>query len=142
MAGKPGRSGPKQGNKNALKNGSRIDRKRLTVGELPTKMIAVKREGRAYRRMLEEAVLDCKGEISVADSHRIDSAAAATIQAGICRWLLRHRFEEMSVTEIRNCTNDILKAKQARDAEVEALGLDEAATDDVFSALYGDLEDK
>ena len=45
--------GASKGNKNAYRNGSRIVVKRLVVGELPTSMIAVKREAREYRRGLE-----------------------------------------------------------------------------------------
>ena len=77
MAGKPGRSGPPKGNLNAAKNGSRLNRRRLVVGELPTKMVSVKREAQKYRRDLEVAVLDAKDEISVVDCHLIDAAAGA-----------------------------------------------------------------
>jgi hypothetical protein len=114
------------GNKNALRNGRRLNVKRLTVGELPGSMIAVKREGRAYRRELEAEVIRAKGEINTTDAHLIDTAAAATIQAGICRWLLRHKVETMSTSDIRGCTSDIVKAKERRDAAVKALGLDAA----------------
>jgi hypothetical protein len=86
-------------------------------------MIAVKREGRAYRRDLETEVLQVKGEIGTTDAHLIDTAAAATIQAGICRWLLRHKVGTMSTSDIRGCTADIVKAKERRDAAVKALQL-------------------
>ena len=112
------------GNTNALRNGSRVDRKRLVVGELPKKMIAVKREGRAYRREIEAVVLEAKGQINTLDAHYIDTAAAATIQAGICRWLLRHKLEEMTVSDVRGCTSDIVKAKERRDAAIRALDID------------------
>lgn len=109
-------------NLNALKTGHSVTH-RLTVGELPHEMIAVKREGRAYRRDLEACVIQAKKEVSFTDSHLIDTAAAATIQAGICRWLLRNRIKVMSVTDIRGCTADIVKAKERRDAAVKALNL-------------------
>ena len=96
---------------------------RLTVGELPNVMIAVKREGRAYRVRIESEVLKAKGDITLTDAHHIDTAAAATIQAGICRWLLRHRVKDMSTADIRGCTGDIVKAKERRDAAVKALNL-------------------
>jgi hypothetical protein len=121
---KPKRRGPPKGSLNALKNGSRLSLKRLTVGELPVKLIAVRREGRKYRRDLEAAVLAAKGEITITDCHLIDTASAATIAAGISRWLLRHRLGEMSVADIRGCTADIVRAKERRDAAVQALELD------------------
>jgi hypothetical protein len=113
------------GNMNGLKTGRKV--KRLTVGELPASMVAIKREGRAYRRELEAAVVGAKGEIGLTDSHLIDTAAAATIQAGVCRWLLRNRIETMSVSDIRGAMSDIVKAKERRDAAVRALQLDAAA---------------
>ena len=122
--GSNGKVGAPKGNKNALRNGSRVDRKRLTVGELPKTMIAIKREGRAYRREIESVVREAKGKINTIDSHYIDTAAAATIQAGICRWLLRNKLEEMSVNDIRGCTADIVRAKERRDAAIRALNID------------------
>lgn len=118
------RRGPPPGSMNALRNGSRVNLNRLTVGELPAKMIAVKREGRAYRRGLETAVLKAKGEISLTDAHLVDTASAAVIQAGVCRWLLRNRIETMSTADIRGTQADIVKAKERRDAAVRALQLD------------------
>ena len=122
MVGKPGRSGAPKGNVNGLTSGASV--KRLTVGELPSKMIAVKREGRAYRREMEAAVVAIKGEIGITDAHLIDTASAAVIQAGVCRWLLRNRIDTMNTSDIRGCQTDIVKAKERRDAAVRALGLD------------------
>ena len=129
MAGKPGRSGPPKGNKNNLRNGNRVDFRRLTVGELPTTMIAVKREGRQYRRDIEAEVMATKGEINTLDAHLIDTAAASTIQAGVCRWLLRNKLETMNTSDIRGCTADIVRAKERRDAAIRALNLDAPPAD-------------
>ena len=127
------RRGPPKGSMNALRNGSRVNLNRLTVGELPSKMIAVKREGRAYRRGLEAAVVKSKGEISLTDAHLIDTASAAVIQAGVCRWLLRNRIETMTTADIRGTQADIVKAKERRDAAVRLLQLDVKV--DVFAAV-------
>jgi hypothetical protein len=118
-----GKRGAPKGNKNALRNGSKLNAHRLVVGELPMTMVMVKREACAYRRNLEAEVLSIKGSINATDAHLIDTAAAATIQAGVCRWLLRHKVEQMSVSDIRGCTADIVKAKERRDAAVKALQL-------------------
>ena len=107
---------------NGLKTGTNV--RRLTVGELPSKMIAVKREGRAYRRELEAAVVAVKGSIGITDAHLIDTASAAVIQAGVCRWLLRNKLETMTTADIRGCQADIVKAKERRDSAVRQLGLD------------------
>ena len=115
--------GAPKNNTNALKTGARS--KRLTLGELPKAMLSVKREGRAYRRELERVVLAAKGEISTVDSHHIDSASAATVHAGICRWILRHKIDEMRAADVLAASREIVKAKQARDASVRALELDQ-----------------
>jgi hypothetical protein len=136
----PAKVGAPRGNMNGLVSGSNV--RRLTVGELPSSMVAVKREGRAYRRELEAAVMAVKGEVGILDSHLIDTATAATIQAGVCRWLLRNKLEEkakdgsitrMSTADIRGCQADIVKAKERRDNAVKALQLDKK--EDIWASL-------
>ncbi len=109
---------------NAAKNGSRIAKTRLVVGELPKQLLSVRREGRSYRRGLEAAVLEMQETISVLDAHHIDTASAATIHAAICRWLLRHKIGTMSTNDILSCSRELVKAKQCRDTAVKALELD------------------
>ncbi len=87
-------------------------------------MVAAKRESRRYRNELEREVLAVKREITLLDAHLIDTAAAATAMAGICRWLLRNRIDNMTVNDIRACNADIVKAKMARDKAVRVLGID------------------
>jgi hypothetical protein len=135
MAGKRGRSGAPRGNLNAMRNGSSVS-KRLVVGELPPKLVAVRREARAYRRGLEAEVERVKGDITTTDAHHIDTASAATIQAAICRWLLRHKLGTMTTADIRGCTSDMVKAKERRDAAVKALALDVDPRQDAIDALY------
>lgn len=124
MAGKPGSSVPKKGNKNGIKNGTRIDCRRLVVGELPLTMISVRSEALAYRRELEACVLAKHGEIDVMAAHYIDIASASTMLAGVCRWTMRHKLDDMTDKDVRECAKEIVKAKQARDAAVKALELD------------------
>jgi hypothetical protein len=124
MAGKAGRSGPKKGAMNALKTGAGIARTRLVVGELPKQLLSVRREGRSYRRALESAVLNTRSEITATLAHHIDTASAATIHAGICRWLLRNKIATMTTADILACSRELIKAKQARDAAVKLLELD------------------
>ena len=123
MAGIAGRSDPKPGNKNALKNCSKIDRRGLTVGELPVAMISVKREARRYRRYLEQSVLNAKAEIDDLDNHIIDACVGCTMSAGLGRWLFRNRYEEMSVSDIRATSKEIRDAKSERARLVRQLEL-------------------
>lgn len=132
MPNLPKKHGGQPGNVNNLQTGSQV--RRLTVGNLPLSMIAVTREGLAYRREMEAAVVAAKGEISLTDAHHIDTASAATIQAAVCRWLLRNKIEtkdeagkvvdRMSSAEIRANLSDITKAKRERDAAVRLLKID------------------
>ena len=84
------------GNLNAARNGHKLAVRRLVIGELPRPLLGAKREARAYRRALETAVLDAAGEITVMAAHHIDTAAAATAHAAICRWLLREKIATMT----------------------------------------------
>ena len=43
-------------------------------------------------------MLDAKGEINLTDAHLIDTATAATIAAGISRWVLRNKMDGMKGT--------------------------------------------
>ena len=124
MAGKPGRSGPKAANLNSTRNGTSISR--LTLGELPTTMRRQTQQARKYRRTLESLVLGAKGEVSATDTHLIDEAATAEVHASVCRWLLRTRLEKMTVSDVARCSEQIVKAKAARNRAVERLGLDMA----------------
>jgi len=119
-----GKPGATPGNMNRLRTGRRVPKNRLVVGELPRQLIAVRTEGRTYRRALEAAVLAVRDEISVLDSHHIDSATAGTMHAALARWVLRHRFDKLKAADILAAGREILRAKQARDAAVRQLGLD------------------
>lgn len=134
--GKPGRSGAPRGNLNNLTNGTGIDRKRLVVGELPAELLSVRREGRAYRRVLEADVLRAKGEISTVDAHCIDTASAATIHAAICRFLLRKKIKSMTTNDVLATSREITRAKRDRDAAVRAIGLDRDTRNDAIEQLY------
>ena len=122
MTGKPGRSGPREANLNASKNGTRLTR--LTLGELPLTMRRQTQQARKYRRGLEALVLEAKGEVNATDAHLIDEAAQAEVHASVCRWLLRTRLDKMSVSDVAGCSGQILKAKTIRNKAVERLQLD------------------
>jgi hypothetical protein len=134
MAGKPGRSGPKQANLNATKNGTALTR--LTLGELPQTMRRQTQAARKYRRELEQLVMDAKGEVNATDAHLIDEATTAEVHASVCRWLLRTRLEKMSVSDVARCSEQIVKAKTSRNRAVERLGLDRDRLADAIDVLY------
>jgi len=122
MAGIKGKSGPKKGCLNAVKNGTSLTR--LTLGELPTTMRRQTQAARKYRRSLEALVMAAKGEVNATAAHLIDEAAAAEVHASVCRWLLRTRLEKMSVSDVARCSEQIVKAKTMRNRAVERLKID------------------
>jgi hypothetical protein len=122
MAGKPGKSGPPKGNLNATKNGTTLTR--LTLGELPLTMRRQTQQARKYRRGLEALVINTKGEVNATDAHLIDEASSAEVHASVCRWLLRTRLDKMSVSDVARCSEQIVKAKAARNRAVERLNID------------------
>lgn len=121
MAGQKGRSGPPLGNLNAARTGQSITR--LTLGELPATMNRQTQQARKYRRGLEALVVDAKGQVDATDAHLIDEAAGAEVHAAVCRWLLRTRIEKMSVSDVTRCSEQIVKARAARNRAVERLRL-------------------
>jgi hypothetical protein len=115
--------GAAKGNINAARTGTAL-LFRLTIGELPATMRRQTQNARKYRRSLEALVLDLKGSVGPLAAHLIDEAAAAEVHASVCRWLLRTRLEKMSVSDVARCSEQIYKAKTARNRAVERLGLD------------------
>jgi hypothetical protein len=79
---------------------------------------------RKYRRGLEALVMDAKGQVNASAAHLIDEAASAEVHASVCRWLLRTRLDKMSVSDVARCSEQIVKAKAARNRAVERLNLD------------------
>ena len=116
-------------NLNSLKNGTRL--KRLTVGELPRPMTHLKREARGYRRALEAETLLAVGEINVTAAHAIDTATAATIHSGICRWLINKKLDGMSVAD-----GGTWLVTSDGDAAAQASGLKHEVIDLSKSRLY------
>ena len=119
-------------NINSVKNGSRMVR--LTVGELPRPMLSVRGEVRRYRRLLEAAVIEVHGEVDVTRAHEIDLACQAHMHCSVCRWLLNHKHEKMSVMDIMTCSREMLRAKETRNKAIHALALDREP--DYIDALY------
>jgi hypothetical protein len=125
-------------NLNAVRNGTRLAR--LTIGELPPDLAHVKREARAYRRGLEQAVVDAHGEVSVVHAHALDTAVQGQIHFGVCKWILRTKIDKMEVGDVMKCSGEMLRAKERRDAAVKTLDLDRNGRD-LIDALYSPAPD-
>jgi len=125
------------GNLNGITNGTQVGRHcRLTVGNLPIELVGVRREGVKYRRNVEAAVIAALGKIDIVAAHAIDTASAAVIHSGICRWLLRERIKDMKPEQILACADALLRGKQVRDKAIRSLNLDRDREADLIQALY------
>ena len=69
-------------------------------------------------------MVNAEKEVNATDAHLIDEAASAEVHASVCRWLLRTRLEKMTVGDIARCSEQIVKAKAARNRAVERLHID------------------
>ena len=67
--------------------------------------------------------MDVKGQVNITDAHLIDEAAQAEVHSSVCRWILREKLATMTPSDIARCSEQILKAKTARNKAVERLQL-------------------
>ena len=116
MAGVKGKSGPKPGNKNALKNGSKVNRLNLVIGTLPSRFRTAQKQAREYRRKMVEGIQEAKGDgdLDALDLHQIDLGAQCTAEESILRQLLRDRHETMKPSEIAALLKQVRDSKQVR----------------------------
>jgi len=107
---------------NSLKNGSRLCRTRLVIGQLPAKYRTAQKQARGYRRKLLEGMQEAKGvELDSLDLHLIDLGAACTAEESILRQVLRDRHERMKPGEIAGLLKQIRESKQVRLKALEQL---------------------
>jgi hypothetical protein len=127
--GKKGRSGPARGNDNAARH-------YLRAGKLPPKLQYVEHRINAFRRHLEEAVAESKGEVSIVDAAAINTACKWERHGLLAQHWLRHEAENLSVDQRLKFSAEIAKASDNRDKNLRALGLDAepAAPWDVIDA--------
>jgi hypothetical protein len=127
--------GAPRGHLNALRTGEKLKLSRLIVGKLPKKMLRVQRSAQAYRRQLEAAVIERHGEVGVVHAHLVDTATAAELHSGICRWLLREKLDTMPTADVLACSSQILKSKEVRDRALKCLDLEGQPADDGWQTL-------
>jgi hypothetical protein len=129
FCGKPGRSGPPNGNANALRHG-------LRGGKLPKGCQYIENRVNSLRRQVEAAVIEAKGEINVVDAAAINSVLKWERHGLLAAHWLRHQGDKLSPTELLKFSEAIAKASDARDRNIRALGLDRDKADGVLEALY------
>jgi len=125
--GKPGRSGPPRGNRNALRHG-------LRGAVLPKDARYIQNRLDNIKRILEDAVLRARGAVDEADAAAIQTAQ---------RWervaCLAERWARLKGDELKDKMVDYYeraaKASEARDKAIARLKLGDQR-DNVLDALY------
>lgn len=125
--GKPGRSGPPK-NRHAIRHG-------LRAGRLPKGCAYVRRECDQLRGIVEAAVAEAHGEITILQAALVQTAIRWERHASLAQRWLRLECEKMDATTRLNYSRDIARASAERDKCLLQLGLDKRADDDIWAAF-------
>jgi hypothetical protein len=122
------RGGAPKGSMNNFRHGMR-------GSGLPKHCGHVQRATCHFRRQLERAVLDAKGEINIVDAAFINSAYRAERHGQLAqRWLMLEA-EQMSAADRLAYSREVVKASESRDRAIAALKLDRKPSD-IWEALH------
>lgn len=109
--------GGQRGNLNAVRHG-------LTAGKLPQGLAYVEKKINLFRRRLEAAVEEVKGEIAIGDAAAINSVCKWERHAMLALHWLRKEGDKLSASDKLKFSEAIAKASDARDRALAKLRLD------------------
>lgn len=109
--------GPPLGSTNAIRHG-------MLAGKLPKKLEWVEKKANAFRRRLEAAVEEARGDITLTDAAVINTATKWERHAMLAQYWLREQEDTLSASDRLRFSEAIAKASDARDKNIKALGLD------------------
>lgn len=125
--------GGQPGNANGLRHGGRsagsVMDIRLQLGKFPKKWRHIENAVNSLRRVVELAVIEAHGEISVYHAALIQSAARWETHAMLVRRWLMDNIETLSPAERLAHSKAISEASTARDKCLERLGLHQTKGD-------------
>jgi hypothetical protein len=144
----PRKRGGQPDNRNSLRHG-------LRGGQLPRDARFIEFRMNAFRRKLEDAVIESKGAISLIDAASIQTAMKWERHGALAlRWLTKEG-NKLKPAERLTFSREVARASTERDKALAALRLDRDSKDRVIEALYSpvpclpaptdsgtDLEDK
>ena len=90
-----------------------------------------------FRRALEAAVTELRGEVGLCDAALIQTCYRYERHAQLAQRWLRMEGESMNVTERLACSAAIAKASAERDRCLEKLGIDKRCNADPWDAIDG-----
>ncbi len=114
--GMKGRSGAARGNRNRLRHG-------LQAGQLPRDAKYIEVRLNKFRRLVEDAVIEMKGEVSIPDAAHIQTAMRWERHAALAQRWLKQSYDELSASERLNFSREIAKASTDRDKALRGLKL-------------------
>ena len=115
-----------------MKHGLRV----ACIGKMPAGAAYVARMVLVLRRVLEAAVLDAKGKISLQDELGINCACRWERHSLLAARWLRLEMKSMTLDQRLAFSQDVAKAAESRDKAVAALKIDTDAGS-ILDQLYG-----
>lgn len=109
--------GPPKGSTNAIRHG-------MMTSKLPKKLEWVEKKANAFRRRLEAAVEEAKGDITLTDAATINTAVKWERHAMLAQAWLREQEATLSASDRLRFSEAIAKASDNRDRNIRQLGLD------------------
>jgi hypothetical protein len=132
FCGKKGRSGPPRENRNAMRHG-------LRASQLPADCKFIELRMNAFRRILEDAVVKAKGEVSIPDAACIQTALRWERHAALAQRWLTKQYTELKPVDRLTFSREIARASGERDKALKMIGLDRDTKDSIIDALYARL---
>ena len=122
-------SGAPQGNRNNMRHG-------LKAGKLPAGCLYLEKQQQAIRRSLEDAVAECKGEVSPRDAGYIFAACDGYRQAKLSAHWLRKAGPKLSASERERHSDGMAKGVDRFVRYLDKLNLDGDRGERIIQTLY------
>ena len=132
FCGKPGKSGAPRDNRNALRHG-------LKGGQLPRDAKFIEWRLNAFRRMLEDTVLETRNKVSITDAAHIQSAYRWERHALLAQRWLTKQYDELKPADKIKFSEAVARASDCRDKAIAALKLDRDPLQDQWASLDAEV---
>ncbi len=139
---KPDKAQKRRGGQPGNRNGRGNMRHGLRAGTLPRDARHIENRLNGFRRQLEDAVLACKGEVSIPDAACIQTALRWERHACLAQRWLTKQWEEMKPTEALAFSREISKASAERDKALKMLELNRDVLSDQWAILDATVEEE
>ncbi|HWB13415.1 MAG TPA: hypothetical protein VFE62_12300 [Gemmataceae bacterium] len=126
------KKGAQPGNTNGLRHGLRSGSVRLALGKLPREMVRIERAVNQFRLLIEAAVVEAHGQISVYHAALIQSACRHETHSMMAKRWLRLQDECLDHNQRLAYSKAIADASTARDKCLEKLGLQPGGAGDAY----------